>query len=168
VKSITRLLTASINMETPQSKFAHETRIRDVFSNNLTIHRPLERLVKREVKYANSLVRADMRTVDQDDLLREWEFKLVANYSALGQILTYLSLIRREYKFKRQIRGVIAAFVIPPLIEETIETMNLGIELVRIPNSLRAAGNIPTLYGAAQQANQGLFIPNTNHLIFNH
>jgi hypothetical protein len=152
-------------MNPPKAPFARETLIRDAYSSNLLTYRPLEKLIKCEVTYQTAAVRADMRTVDRTGLIREWEFKLIADYSALGQILTYLALARREYKFERQIRGVIAAFSIPPLVSQTIETLNLGIELILIPNHLRAAGGIPMLPIGVAPSNAGLFIPNTSHLI---
>jgi RecB family endonuclease NucS len=155
-------------MALPTLAFAHETHIRNAYSTNLSFYRPLEALIKREVSYSMAPVRADMRTVDQDDILREWEFKLTADYSALGQILTYVALARREYKFQRQVRGVIAAFQIPGLVRETIETMNLGIELVSIPYYLCAAGNVPLNMVSISLPPIGLFIPNTNHLILPH
>lgn len=145
----------------PNDSFAHETRIRDAYSARLATYRQKELLVKREVTYKAASVRADLRTVDEHDLLREWEFKLVADYSALGQILTYVALARREFQFERQIRGVIAAFEIPALIKETVETMNLGIELVLIPNSLRAAGLVPFLSPGPSATPSGVFIPYT-------
>ena len=77
--------------------YSHECRIRDCYADHLATLRPCEVVSKREVRYAASLVRADLRTLDESGVLREWEFKLCADYSALGQILCYTALAKREF-----------------------------------------------------------------------
>ena len=84
--------------------------------------------------------RADMRTVDHGQTLREWEFKIEADYSSLGQALVYVALARRASNFERPVRGVVAAFSFPDHIAYANEAMNLGLELVEIPPWLRQAG----------------------------
>ena len=121
---------------------ASECRIRDYFSRLIEHQRPGEILVRREQRYSGSLLRADMRTVDQNDLLREWEFKLEADYKALGQILQYLALARTNEKF-RPIRGVIAAFTFTKELRLANEIMNLNLELVELPAWMRGAGALP-------------------------
>jgi hypothetical protein len=93
-----------------------------------------------------------MRTVDKTQLLREWEFKIHADYRALGQILTYIALARRERDFARVVRGVIAAFDFQPEVRLAIEVLNLGIELVILPPWMAAAGGIPSSERADQTA----------------
>jgi hypothetical protein len=83
-----------------------------------------------------------MRTVDCNDLLREWEFKLHADYRALGQILIYVSYARQELGF-RPVQGVIAAFTFLPELRRAVEIMNLNIELLTLPPWMRAAGGVP-------------------------
>ena len=146
---------------TPQSEiseelFAHECRIRDLFVQELPIQRPSERLITTEFTYPGASARVDMRTVDATNLLREWEFKIHADYSALGQILTYVALQRRQLNFTRPVRGVIAAFTFQREIMDAIEILNLGIELVRIPAWMAKAGQIP---GGASSVPTGIVIP---------
>jgi len=81
-----------------------------------------------------------MRTVDVANVLREWEFKLFAGPAALGQILTYVALSRREKAMMRPVRGVIAAFGFAKELLFTVEQMNLGIEFVVIPELIRWVG----------------------------
>ena len=122
--------------------YVHESRIRDLYAQTLTAERPFERFVKKEVRYPQSPVRADMRTVDYNDLLREWEFKIHADYRALGQILIYVARARKELAF-RPVRGVIAAFTFLPELRHAVEIMNLNIELLTLPPWMRAAGGVP-------------------------
>jgi hypothetical protein len=119
--------------------FEHECRVRDEFSRNLINYRPNEILARTEQRYVGSLLRADMRTVDTEDLIREWEFKINADYKALGQILQYVALARKSESF-RPIRGVIAAFSFTPELRIANEVMNLNLELVTIPSWLRRSG----------------------------
>src|SRR5262245_32901157 len=97
-----------------EEMFAHECRIRDLYAARLTEFRPQERLLRTENGFAESRVRADMRTVDCGNVLRIWEFKIAASYDGLGQILTYLALERRATNFVRPVEGVLAAFSIQP------------------------------------------------------
>src|SRR5689334_5075393 len=122
--------------------YAHECHVRDAYVRSLPALRPDERLVKKELRYAAAARRIDMRTVDRLGTLREWEFKISADYRALGQILIYLSHARRELGF-RPIRGVIAAFEIPDELRVAVEVMSLNIELVTIPRWMRYAGLVP-------------------------
>jgi RecB family endonuclease NucS len=86
-----------------------------------------------------------MRTVDSENVLRVWEFKIVASYDGLGQILSYLALERRATDFGRRVEGVLAAFSIQPEIRTAIDVLNLGIELVEVPTKLRLAGDVPAI-----------------------
>ena len=122
--------------------YAHETRIRNAFASVLRDYRKDERLAKKEVTYKEAGARSDMRTVDRQNIIREWEFKIEADYSALGQILVYVALARKEFRHKRLVRGVLAAFSFPENLVYTVEAMNLGIELYTIPGHLQNAGNL--------------------------
>ena len=121
--------------------FARECRVRDYYAEHLSNFRPGELLVSREQGYPTSATRADMRTVDADNILREWEFKISADYRALGQIIQYVALARLAENF-RKIRGVIAAFKFSPELPKVVEVANLSIELVEIPDVARGAGGI--------------------------
>lgn len=132
--------------------YSHECRIRDCYADHLASLRPCEVVSKREVRYAASLVRADLRTLDESGILREWEFKLRADYSALGQILCYTALAKREFGFDRRVQGVIAAFEVPHEIRLAVNVNNLGIEFVEIPRWMRRAGAVP-------EAGRRLIIP---------
>ncbi|WDZ84715.1 hypothetical protein [Micromonospora cathayae] len=123
--------------------YAHECRIRDLYASRLREFRPDERLLQTEHTYEESKVRGDMRTIDRVDTIRIWEFKINAGYEGLGQILTYLALARKDLAFKRQVRGVLAAFHIQPEVALAIEVLNLGIEVVMLPEKMRLAGAIP-------------------------
>jgi hypothetical protein len=127
----------------PDVPFAHETHIRNAFLEELASYRPNEKVIGRELTYEQPGARVDLRTVDSHQTIREWEFKIKADYSALGQILVYVALARAEYSNQRIIRGVLAAFAFPERIRYTVEALNLGIELYVIPPALRSAGNIP-------------------------
>lgn len=121
--------------------FAGECRVRDYYAKHLDVVRKGELLVRREQGYPTSATRADMRTVDPSNVLREWEFKLYADYRALGQILQYVALAKLAEDF-RTIRGVIAAFEFSPELPKVVEVANLNIELVRIPDWMRGAGGV--------------------------
>lgn len=121
---------------------APEIQVRDYFARHLRRVRPTHRLVRREQGYSNCGLRADMRTVDEHDVIREWEFKIHADYRAIGQILAYVALARNELGF-RSVRGVLAAFSFAPEVALTNEVMNLGLEILIIPEWMRAAGGLP-------------------------
>jgi hypothetical protein len=84
-----------------------------------------------------------MKTVDTHNVLRVWEFKIQADYNGLGQVLTYLALERKSSP-GRQVRAVLAAFEFAGSIIETNEILNLGIEMIKLPSSLRRAGIVPS------------------------
>ncbi|MEU6798667.1 hypothetical protein ABZ907_43820 [Nonomuraea wenchangensis] len=84
-----------------------------------------------------------MRTIDQDGIIRVWEFKISATYDGLGQVLTYTALARLDVKFQRPVRGVLAAFEVQPEVVTAIEVLNLGIEVIVLPDKLRLAGGVP-------------------------
>lgn len=128
----------------PNVVFAHECRIRDAFAAKLTELRPGELVSKRDVRYLTSTVRADLRTVDRGNVIREWEFKVEADYSSIGQALTYLAQAKLDLGFDRTVLGVIAAFTIPREIRLAVSVNNLGIELVEIPTHLCEAGFVPS------------------------
>ncbi|WP_410819110.1 hypothetical protein [Micromonospora sp. 050-3] len=128
-----------------EDRYAHECRIRDLYATRLDEFRPDERLLKTEHSYEDSKVRGDMRTIDRHDVIRIWEFKISAGYEGLGQILTYLALARRDLAFGRRVRGVLAAFDVQPEVDLAIEVLNLGIEVVRLPDKMRLAGGIPRI-----------------------
>jgi hypothetical protein len=123
--------------------YERESRVRDYYAEELGQHRPGERLIATENGYAGTAVRADMRTIDRRNVIRLWEFKIRASYEALGQILVYVAMARRAEGYDRLIRGVIAAFEFQPELVDTVEMMNLGIELVTLPVVLARAGGIP-------------------------
>ncbi|MGE8165952.1 hypothetical protein ACQKRQ_38150 [Paraburkholderia sp. NPDC080076] len=124
-------------------RFAFECHIRDYFAANLQRFRPNELVSKCEVAYRTSRIRADLRTINQADVIFEWEFKIEADYSAIGQVMAYSAYAKIEFDFKRTVRPVIAAFRFPEEIRKAIEVNNLGIEIVQLPASLRAAGALP-------------------------
>ncbi len=123
----------------PMKIFKHECRVRDEYARSLANYRNNEILARTEQRYVGTLLRADMRTVDTFDVIREWEFKINADYRALGQILQYVALARRAELF-RPIRGVIAAFEFTPELRLANEVMNLNLELVLLPSWLRTSG----------------------------
>jgi hypothetical protein len=125
--------------------FAHECRIRDLYAARLNEERPYEMKLKTEHMYVGSRVRADLRTIDRDGVIRVWEFKLFAGYEGLGQVQTYLALDRKASGFQRPIKAVLAAFDFQPEVREAVEILNLGIELVQIPPKFRLAGGVPTM-----------------------
>ena len=124
-------------------ELAHECQIRDAYKRHLLSERPREKFIAKEVTYTLSSVRADMRTLDSDGIIREWEFKKKATVTSIGQILNYVRLAREEYDFKRRVRGVIAALDFDKDLFRTIEMMNLGIELVQIPPWMYRGGMLP-------------------------
>jgi hypothetical protein len=124
--------------------YAGERAIRDAYAARLSEFRPSERLWMTEHTYPPSLLRGDMRTVDELNRIRIWEFKLKAGFEGLGQILTYVALARLELKFSRPVLGVLAAFEVPNELFQAIEVLNLGIEVVILPEPLRLAGRVPS------------------------
>lgn len=120
---------------------AKEREVRDYFAQNLGRLRPHEHFAKKEQGYVLSRLRADMRTIDLHDTIREWEFKLHADYRAIGQILTYVALARKELGF-RAVRGVVAAFSFADEVSLANEVMNLNLELVTLPDWMRGAGSV--------------------------
>lgn len=97
-------------------------------------------------------MRVDLRTVDASNLLREWEFKIVATYEALGQVLVYAHRAILENPH-RQVRGVIAAFEFQPELYETVRGFCLNIELVTIPSWMAQAGAVPLTSSAVTVVN---------------
>jgi hypothetical protein len=81
--------------------YAVERKIRDVYASRLQEFRPGELLWRTEHTYPPSLVRGDMRTVDELNRIRVWEFKIRVGCDGLGQILTYMALARLELDFGR-------------------------------------------------------------------
>ena len=123
--------------------FANECQIRDYYAENFAEFRLNERIIEREHKCGQTAIRADLYSVDCQKIFREWEFKIYADYKALGQILTYVAMARKHSEFKKTIRGVIAAFDFQPEVKEAIEILNLGIEIIQLPNWISGAGKIP-------------------------
>ena len=132
-------MTQSLATEDGLKIYEHECRVRDAYADGLSDHRLGEVLARTEQGYEGTLLRADMRTIDKSDLIREWEFKIFADYKALGQILQYVALARRAENF-RPIRGVIAAFNFAPEMIVANEVMNLNLEFVVLPSWLRRSG----------------------------
>lgn len=123
--------------------YAHECAIRDTYARRLEDFRPQERLIRTELTYQAVGLRADMKTVDTDNVLRVWEFKIQADYNGLGQVLTYLAMERKSSP-GRQVRAVLAAFEFADSIVEANEILNLGIEMIALPQMLRRAGSVPS------------------------
>ncbi|MGD6893745.1 hypothetical protein [Bacillus infantis] len=117
-----------------------ECLIRDTYALNIEQEKPDQIIIGREARYQTSNLRVDLQTVDKNNLYREWEFKLYADYKALGQILVYVSEAKMESNFEKNIIGVIAAFKFQPELITTIRMMNLAIELVEIPQWMAMAG----------------------------
>lgn len=113
----------------------YETELRDKFAAKLQYFRPNEKLLSKEAINEFGL-RTDMETVDVNNTIRIWEFKLRADYSAIGQIIVYTNLKRLESHANRQIVGVIAAVEIPEYVEKSINACGLAIEFVKIPRSV--------------------------------
>lgn len=144
--------------------FAHECRIRDAYAKAFPVLRRDEKVLQCEAGYETSPVRADLRSIDSRNVIRVWEFKIEADYSSLGQVLTYLALAKVEEgpdrALERPIVGVIAAFTIPREIRLAVSMNNLGIEIVEIPPYLREAGSVPTTSAPAPMIP---VIPRTTH-----
>jgi hypothetical protein len=130
-------------LSTARDEFAAEWSIRDAYAARLAEFRPNERVWRTEHIYYPSLLRGDLRTVDTANRVRIWEFKIKAGYDGLGQILTYVALARKETDFSRPVLGVLAAFEFALELATAIEVLNLGIELVTLPEPLRLAGQVP-------------------------
>lgn len=128
----------------PTAVFARECLIRDAYADELAFYRPTEWEVSREaLPGLTDFKRADLMTVEKpSDVLRVWEFKLRVTPAAIGQVLTYLALCRRHYNFVRTIRPVLAAIEFDPDVEYTIEALNLGIEIVKLPPAVFNAGRV--------------------------
>ena len=122
--------------------YAHERAIRDHYALRLSDLRPGERLLDTEHADPGSSIRSDMRTIDVDNVIRIWEFKIHGSYQGLGQVLTYVASARRAARFATPVRGVLAAFAFRPEVVAAVEMLNLGIELVVIPETLRRAGGL--------------------------
>ena len=133
-----------MNKDARLTDHARESKIRDVYSAQLGKLRPRELLVGTEFKATGSGKRADMVTIDRDEVLQIWEFKIHATYEGLGQILAYTAAFRESKGFAKPVRGVLAACTFDHDIVRPIEILNLGIEVVRIPTSLWCAGDVPT------------------------
>lgn len=131
-----------------QRIYSHECKIRNAFAQDFRNQRPLEKVLSRETRYIATALRADLRSIDQKGLLREWEFKIDADHYVLGQILTYVAHARRQMSF-RPVRGVIAAFSFTDDLRMAIEVMNLNIELVTVPLWMSSAGRVPISGGKA-------------------
>ena len=134
--------------------YAHECKIRDAFSRDLTTLRPKERLIKNATRFTHTSLIADMSTTDEAGTIRVWEVKIMASYESLGQVLVYLAQKRLDYVVQhssqvvqgkmKDIRGVLAAFAFQPEVEVAVAILNLGVELVRSPRKYMAAGTVPS------------------------
>lgn len=109
---------------------------------NLKMFRPNEICVSKELSLNSSSLRVDMQTVDIHNNFRDWEFKIYADYKALGQLLTYMAYSKLENGFNQNVLGVIAAFSFQPELEQTIRIWGLPIETVQIPMWMKNAGNL--------------------------
>jgi hypothetical protein len=134
-----------LNSDDVSRKFAYECHIRDCYAAQLAALRPNELLSQREVSHQKSKVRADLRTVNKQDVIFEWEFKIRADYSSIGQILVYVAQAKTDFGFERTVRPVIAAFDFPEEIKLAVHVNNLGIEMVVLPLWMRNAGFVPSL-----------------------
>ena len=76
--------------------FAYECHIRDFYAENLKRYKLGHLVSQREVTYKTSRIRADLRTVDEHDVIYEWEFKIQADYSSIGQIMAYTARADRK------------------------------------------------------------------------
>ncbi|MBA6295971.1 hypothetical protein [Colwellia sp. MB02u-9] len=134
----------TINLKESDIPFEHEreTKIRDHYAANLDDLRPNERLIGCEVKTKKHNLSVDMQTVDHNNVLRLWEFKVVANYSAIGQLLVYIAQKKIELLGSKRVIGVIAAVDIPEFIVDAINMSDLHIELVKIPKTIINCGLI--------------------------
>lgn len=127
----------------PSIIYARECVVRDAFADALHEYRPLELEISREsLPGLIGRKRADLFTVDRDDVLRVWEFKLRAGPDAIGQVLVYLALCRKHYGFNRVIRPVLAAAEIDNDVRYAVEALHLGIELVQLPVAVLNDGHL--------------------------
>lgn len=124
------------------NNYANECKIRDCYMKNLKLLRPNEICISKELSLNSSSLRVDMQTVDANNTIRDWEFKIYADYTSLGQLLTYIAYSKLESGFSQNILGVIAAFSFQPELEQTIRVWGLPIELVQIPSWMKNAGNL--------------------------
>ncbi|MFG0217179.1 hypothetical protein ACFU8X_29410 [Brevibacillus porteri] len=131
-----------MNVAVTEIEFEKETLIRDAFARNLKKFKPDQLVLAKEANCSQSNLRVDLQTVDKNEVFREWEFKLYADYKALGQILTYMALAKKGSNFSRDIIGVIAAFEFQPELISTIRTLALAIEIVKLPPWLAKAGKV--------------------------
>lgn len=122
--------------------FAKECKIRDCYMKNLKSLRPNEICISKELPLNSASLRVDMQTVDTNNIFRDWEFKIYADYKSLGQLLTYIAYSKLENGFSQDVLGVIAAFSFQPELEQTIRIWGLPIELVKIPTWMKNAGNL--------------------------
>ncbi|WP_122046828.1 hypothetical protein [Vibrio atlanticus] len=113
-----------------------EIEIRDNFASRLIEFRPDEKLISCEQPYSEVALRTDMQTIDKDNTIRIWEFKVTADYSAIGQLIVYLHLKRKETQFGSNVVGVLAATEIPSHIREAVIASGLNIELYTINKSV--------------------------------
>ncbi|MGX9456543.1 hypothetical protein ACWU37_05680 [Photobacterium damselae subsp. damselae] len=113
-----------------------ELEIRDNFATRLNEFRPDEKLINCEQPYSEVALRTDMQTVDRGNTIRIWEFKVTADYSAIGQLIVYLHLKRKETQFRRNVVGVLAATEFPSYIREAVIASGLNIELYTINKSI--------------------------------
>ncbi|MCG3865810.1 MULTISPECIES: hypothetical protein [unclassified Photobacterium] len=113
-----------------------ELKMRDSYAKRLREFRPDERLISREGTIHGTSLRTDMITVDIKNVIRVWEFKVTADYSALGQLLVYLHLKRKETEFKKSVIGVLAVTEISEYIKEVIISSGLNIEIVLLNKSI--------------------------------
>lgn len=125
------------------AEFAHECRIRDLFARRMHEFRPGEILISTESSFPSSNRRADLKSVDVRNVLRLYEFKLIATPAAVGQALTYINLEQQAVGYDREVRGVLAAFRFEPDVIPTIRAMHLPIEVVTLPPHLARAGGVP-------------------------
>lgn len=117
-------------------KALKELQIRDNFADRLTEFRPDEKLLGCEQYYSKFALRTDMETIDKDNTIRVWEFKVVADYSAIGQLIVYLHIKRQATNFERNVVGVLAATEFPLHICEAVIASGLNIELYTINKSV--------------------------------
>ena len=130
----------------PEAEFAHECRVRDLFATRMSEFRPGELLIGTEACFAASNRRADLKSVDVANVLRLYEFKLIASPAAIGQVLTYVHLKQHERGYATDVRGVLAAYRFEHDVIETIRAMHLPIEIVTLPAHLARAGGVPIGY----------------------
>ena len=123
--------------------YARELAMRNAYADELSTYRSQEYEVSREGLPGGTRRRADLHTVDRNEVLRVWEFKIRATPDALGQLQMYLWLCRLHYGLSRVVRPVLAAAEFDPELPAVIEGLNLGIEVVRLPPAVLNAGDVP-------------------------